>query len=445
MALRPIFGEHTINNLSLMFANGQINLEPGFQRKSVWTNSDRQRLIESVVAGYPLPSVFLYQRDEGGKVVYDVIDGKQRLETIFMFTRLGRFKRQAFDAKLELGDGPDRYAWPDLQKHFPERRAAFDAYKIQTVEVTGDLGQIIDLFVRINSTGKRLTSGEKRHARFYTSRFLKEAERLVGRFGSYLRDARILTPAQLDRMKGTELFAELLMSLHQGGPINKKTALDRAIGNDSVNGNTLGKLTRDFVATMNLVRKMFPDLKQTRFRNSAEFYSLFLLVWEMRRDGLVLADRNRNRMAFEMLKKLSTGVDTLRDQLRKVQPAKAGQRLYSDYLLTVQGDTDSAATRTRRADLLRSLLVSLFERKDEKRGFSAEQRRIIWNSDENRVCARCGKPMTWEDFTVDHIVAHARGGATTLRNAQPMHKRCNAKKGARPERAAPASRRARSA
>lgn len=54
-------------------------------------------------------------------------------------------------------------------------------YKIQTVEVSGDLSEIIDLFVRINSTGKRLTGAEKRHARFYRSEFLRQAEKVARR------------------------------------------------------------------------------------------------------------------------------------------------------------------------------------------------------------------------------------------------------------------------
>lgn len=431
MRLQPAFGEHTINELSLMFKSGQIKLDPGFQRKSVWTYADRQRLIQSIAAGYPLPSVFLYQRSQDGRLVYDVIDGKQRLETIFMFTRLGRFKRDWFEVKLDLGDGLDWYDWRDICRWYPHQRALFDGYKIQTVEVTGELGLIIDLFVRINSTGKRLTSGERRHAKFYTSRFLKEADRLVHRFEPFLRNQRILTPAQLDRMKGTELFSELLMSINNGGILNKKTALDRAIGNEQVNAHTLARISREFVRTLGRVRKMFPDLKQTRFRNSAELYSLFLLVWEMEKEKLVLTDKRRNRIAYELLKKLSTGVDTLRTQLREVKPARATQRLYADYLLTVQGDTDSSANRERRRELLRGLLGSLFERRDDRRGFSAEQRRIIWNTDEKRICARCSKPLTWEDFTIDHIVAHVRGGRTSLRNAQPMHRRCNSSKGAR--------------
>lgn len=431
MSLKADFGERTINEMMLILKNRQLNLDPGFQRKSVWSRRDRTRLIQSILSNYPVPSIFLYQRNNKGRLTYDVIDGKQRLETIFMFARMGRFKRQSFDVKLDLGDGPDWYDWRDIRRHYPTTRHQFESYKVQTVEVTGDLSEIIDLFVRINSTGKRLSSGEKRHARFYNSPFLKEADWLVNRFYNYLIDQRVFTEAQIDRMKGTELFAELLMSIHKGGPINKKTSLDRAISNEDVNGNTLRHLSGEFIRTINLIKRMFPDLRQTRFSNSVEFYSLFMLVWEMDREGYILRERRRNRVAFAFLRKLSNGVDELRDQLRHAKPAKPSQRIYSDYLLTVLGDTDSSATRERRREILKGLLFSLYDRRDERRIFSSEQRRIIWNSDEKRVCAKCHKPLTWDDFTVDHIVAWVKGGRTNLKNAQLMHRGCNSSKGAR--------------
>jgi Protein of unknown function DUF262 len=69
--LQSTFGEKTISDLVLMF-----------QRKSVWSWSDRRRLIQSIVPNYPSPSIFLYERQENGFVMYDVIDGKQRLESI---------------------------------------------------------------------------------------------------------------------------------------------------------------------------------------------------------------------------------------------------------------------------------------------------------------------------------------------------------------------------
>jgi hypothetical protein len=428
--LQASFSERTIMDLSLMFRHGQLNLEPGFQRRSVWGTGDRRRLIQSLLSNYPVPSIFLYQRNSRGKTIYDVLDGKQRLETILMFTRQGRFKRESFDVRLDRGDGMDWYDWRLLAKD-PDIRHAFETYKIPTVEVRGELSSIVDLFVRINSTGKPLTSGEKRHARFFNSAFLREAETLVSRYRKYLIHEHILSENQIERMKATELFSELLMSFHLGGIINKKTALDRSIGNEAINGNTLHRLARELKATLNGVRKMFPELRSTRFRNSAEFYSLCVLVWEMRDTGYILSDRKRNRIAQRMLRRLSTGVDELRDRLRRAQPATGKDRLYADYLLTVQGDTDSAANRTRRREILMNVLSSLFDFKDERRLFTPEQRRIIWNSDERKICRVCKKELRWSDFSADHILAHAKGGKTNLKNAQMTHARCNSKKGGR--------------
>jgi 5-methylcytosine-specific restriction endonuclease McrA len=430
MTLKSDFGERTINELGLMFRNRQINLEPGFQRQSVWTPLDRRRLVQSIVSQYPIPSIFLYQRNHRGRLVYDVIDGKQRLETIFMFTQQGRFRRHWFDVKLPWEDSYDWFAWKDVKRYLPDARHHIDSYKIQTVEVQGELPEIIDLFVRINSTGKSLTSGEKRHARFYTSRFLKEAERLIDRNEGYFLRNRILSRTQLDRMKGTELVSELLMSIQQGGPINKKTALDRAIGNDNVNGNTLSRVSREFTRTLTNTKRVLPEIRQTRFRNTADFYSLFMILWQMQQDKLVLADKRRNAIAFRLLRRLSDGVDELRNQLRRAKPAKQSQQFYARYLLTVQGDTDSASNRQRRAEILRGLLGSLFEYKDEKRTFSPEQRRLLWNSEEKHTCTKCHRQLTWTDFTIDHVKAWIKGGRTALSNAKLMCRRCNSGKGA---------------
>lgn len=326
------------------------------------------KLVQSIISNYPVPCIFLYQRNHRGRIIYDVIDGKQRLETILMFAGVGRFRKDRFDVKLDLGEGLNWTDWSELRQDHTARHQ-FESYKIQTVEVTGDLSDIVDLFVRINSTGKRLTSGEKRHAKFYNSAFLKEADRLVSRFHTYLRQQKILSQAQIDRMKGAELFSELLMSINNGGPINKKTSLDRAIGNEAVNGNTLHRVSREFIGTINLLKRMFPELRQTQFHNSVEFYSLFMLVWQMNHDKFVLHNKSRNWVAFALLKKLSNEVDQLRQQLRKANIRKNTQPVYRDYLLTVQGDTDSAATRERRGGILKGLLSSLYERKDTKKSF----------------------------------------------------------------------------
>lgn len=439
--LQSTFETRTINELVLMFRAGQLNLEPGFQRKSVWGWTDRRRLVQTLVEHCPVPSIFLYERHDDGSVIYDVIDGKQRIESILMFLVEGRFKSNWFGIKLDLGDGVKWWNWKDISKNRPGLRSALMTYKLPVVQVTGELSDIIDLFVKINSTGKSLTSGEKRHARYFTSTFLKRAELLVRKYQPYLLGQKILSSSQLERMKGTELFSELLLSIQQGGVINKKIAIDKAIGNESINGNTLTRCSKEFIATFNTMKKMFSKdkkgdfFKTTRFHNTAEFYSLFMLVWKMRTAKLVLGDRKRNEAGMAMLRKLGVGADELREQLRKAQPAKSNQKMFADYLLTVQGDTDSAATRQRRAEILEPLLFPLYEKKDTKRLFSSEQRRIIWNREEQycagKDCPTPKKRLGWDDFTIDHVLAWIKGGPTALKNAKVLCKHCNSKKGGR--------------
>jgi hypothetical protein len=425
------YGDKTIQEFVLLFNNRQLNLEPGFQRDSVWTLSDRKKLIESLLQNYPIPSVFLYRNNDNGKLRYDVIDGKQRLETVLMFQGTKGFQGSRFAVKLRLG--PDEHIeewdWPRMRKRRHEHRLM--GYKFQTVEITGDLADIIDLFVRINSTGKRLTGAEKRHARFFRSDFLKQAGRLAERKQRFFLENRILSRGQISRMKHVELMCELLASLQSKGLINKKKALDGIIGGQAVDLPSLRRVTQETVRMLNLVKRVFPDFKTTRFANSADFYSLFLFLWDMDRQGSILSDAKRNRQAQRLLIWLSNGVGTVRQQQRKAEGSGPDQRLFADYLLTVQGDTDSLATRQRRAAILSKVFGGLFEKKDEQRGFTVEQRRLLWHSEEKKRCPKCRKPLTWNNFTMDHIKPHSLGGKTTLSNAALMCRSCNSRKGKR--------------
>ena len=81
---------------------------PGFQRNYVWDLKRASKLIESLIIGLPIPQVFLY---EEGKNNYLVIDGQQRLLTIYFFRKLRfplknkRFElRQIFDETGKFAD-----------------------------------------------------------------------------------------------------------------------------------------------------------------------------------------------------------------------------------------------------------------------------------------------------------------------------------------------------
>jgi hypothetical protein len=432
--LQSEYGDKTVQEFTLLFTNGHLNLEPGFQRDSVWTPSDRKKLIESVLQGYPIPSVFLYRRSDNGRLKYDVIDGKQRLESVLMFQGLGKFRGKRFSLKtrMELDDFFEDWDWRRMCKRGLEHKVM--GYKLQTVEVAGDLSDIVDLFVRINSTGKRLTGAEKRHARFYRSSFLRVAARLAERYRPFFIQERILTRGQVSRMKHVELVAELLASLFVKGLINKKTALDNIIAGEAVDQGSLARIARDFARILNILNRMFPDLRATRFANTADFYSLFMLIWDLDASGSVLSVKRRNAQAQRLLEWLTVGVDQVREQLKRAEGAKPDQRLFANYLLTVQGDTDSLATRKRRQEILRQLLGGIFEKKDKNRSFTLEQRRIIWHSVGAKRCTQCRETLTWANFTIDHIKPHTRGGKTLISNAAIMCRPCNSRKGAKQSR-----------
>ncbi len=107
--------DFNIQTLYSLIDNGVIIMPP-FQRNYVWDQRRASRLIESIILGLPIPQVFLYEK---GKNNFYVIDGQQRLLSIYFFikqrfpTKEGRAALRAYftgDTKIDqsvLSD--DRY------------------------------------------------------------------------------------------------------------------------------------------------------------------------------------------------------------------------------------------------------------------------------------------------------------------------------------------------
>jgi hypothetical protein len=202
------------------------------------------------------------------------------------------------------------------------------------------------------------------------------------------------------------------------------------VSDKGLGGRELGKGVRVTVGSLNRLRSMFPELRRTRFRKVSDFYSLAVLIQRFEREGLILTDRKRNRLAWDLLKTFGIGVDAVSETRRKLESPEPGLELHREYLRTVLEGTDKLENRRRREQILKGLLESIFQRKDSHRFFSEEQRRILWNSTDERKCAKCGKLLTWGDFTLDHIEPYARGGRAELDNAALLCCSCNARKGA---------------
>ncbi len=436
MTLVTYHGTKSIQDFVDLYAAKRLNLSPAFQRQSVWTARDRQLLINSIFDNMPLPSVYLYrQTGKGGTPLHDVIDGKQRLESILLYMRKGPLRRvedelwikRAFDEDDPL----EWWSWSDLDD---EQRNQFLTAKLPTIEVEGDLGEVIDLFVRINATGKHLTSQERRHAHFYTNPVLRAGQHLADQHSDFLMRAGVISPAQRQRMRHVELMTELLLAVRAGLPLNKKQQLDKIIQNDSLGTVELKSATTDLNRAIASLKVILPHLKTTRFRQIADFYTLVLLLHRMHEEGLAVNGHAsaRNKLAGELLADFGRGVDEVSIKVKQAEGASAIEEPFRQYLMTVREGTDSRPQREAREKLLRAVLEGVFETRDSTRTFNATQRRILWHASDKKLCSICRKPIArWEDVSVDHVTAYIKGGKTKLSNAALAHKRCNSGKGAR--------------
>ena len=99
----------SIGELINLYEGEELDIHPEFQRFFRWTDEQRSRLVESILLGIPIPSIFVSQREDG---VWDVIDGLQRLSTIFQL--VGILKDQEGDLEDPLQLTKTRYL-PSLE------------------------------------------------------------------------------------------------------------------------------------------------------------------------------------------------------------------------------------------------------------------------------------------------------------------------------------------
>jgi hypothetical protein len=83
-----------------------LNIRPEYQRRLVWDNVKKSRLIESLIMNVPVPPVFLYEEDLSR---YEVMDGQQRLNSIVEF-----YSNRLKLSGLEEWDGLNGKTYADL-------------------------------------------------------------------------------------------------------------------------------------------------------------------------------------------------------------------------------------------------------------------------------------------------------------------------------------------
>jgi len=75
---------YSINDFVEWDAAKQLELNPKFQRRAVWTDKAKSFLMDTILRGKPIPKVFIRQKINvtTKTSIREVVDGQQRLRTI---------------------------------------------------------------------------------------------------------------------------------------------------------------------------------------------------------------------------------------------------------------------------------------------------------------------------------------------------------------------------
>lgn len=160
--------DKSTSDLFRMIIEGELNLQPPYQREFVWDQKTMSKFIESLLLSIPIPTIFLAENDDD---TFEVIDGQQRLTTIvaFMKSKLSDNEIEKLPEKLKrlnilILNGLEtlkqfnKKSYDDLI----EMQRKFNNVSLPVVIVKKDSTEDIkyDIFSRINSGSIKLNNQE---------------------------------------------------------------------------------------------------------------------------------------------------------------------------------------------------------------------------------------------------------------------------------------------
>lgn len=151
----------SIGEFANLYQDGDLILNPDFQRYFRWKDSQKSLLIESIFLQIPLPPIFIYERKDGK---WEVIDGLQRLSSIFQFMNILKGEQEL---PLIIHDVPylsalNEKCWNDIggsfQRIFKRSNLSITKLKWNSENFTK-----YEMFKRLNRTGSPLSEQEMRN------------------------------------------------------------------------------------------------------------------------------------------------------------------------------------------------------------------------------------------------------------------------------------------
>lgn len=330
----------------------QLNVDPPYQRRSVWTPKDRQFFLDTIFRNYPSPAIFLHKEtNDIGKTTYHVIDGKQRIQTILNFVNNNLKMAPDFgDSRL------DGKRWEDIRNE-PELKQTFWNYQINVELIDfDDQGTVNQVFDRLNRNSRKLTAQELRHAKYdgwLINKVEHESQQQIW------KDFGISTTGRVKRMLDTQFISELMLIILENNILGfDQEILDNLYAKyDDINNIEDIEYDSSYESVFNLedifnpkfekVKQYIKSMNETNgciiryAKNLAHFYSIWALV--------ALSEELPD--AQELANKYS-------EFMSEVEMAMTENTDVAKYISYSKGATTDFTPRKERLDALSSVLLN---------------------------------------------------------------------------------------
>ncbi len=147
-----------------MWRNGQLTIQPDFQRDVVWKKPDQSRLIDSLIKQLPIPSMCISLDFNTNERL--VIDGLQRISTIISFLTNDEYQLSLLD------DIDPKISGKTVSAIKSKNRTLYDRVENLTIPITvlrcdyqkkQHMDYLFTIFHRLNSGGTKLNNQEIRN------------------------------------------------------------------------------------------------------------------------------------------------------------------------------------------------------------------------------------------------------------------------------------------
>lgn len=390
----------------------RINTNPDYQRPPVWSKSQKQLLIDTILRDYDVPK--LYWRKTGTRPdTFDVVDGQQRLRAIWEYFD-GGFNLPK-DAEPINGEDIANCSYEDLPN---DLRMQLDVYPLDIVTIEDtDEEETREMFLRLQN-GTTLRAQEKRNAYPGQMRnFVRELSQ-----NSFFKKVGFANT----RYTYDLVAAQLVCLEIAAEPTNVKNSDLNKMYLNNIGYDSESQQSKSIKRTLERLNKIFAE--ETPELTRYNVIALFCVISELQQQYVISEIEDYFYDWFLEF-----------EQERRNQEAKSEDETnpeWISYKEKISHSTDSAdSIRHRMEFMLKSLLgkhptLSLL---DNQRDFTHMQKLTVFRRDKGncQLKIKCdgSSKLKWDNWHCDHIIPWSRGGKSTVENGQVSCPTCNLSKG----------------